>query len=116
METKNGKIRTTTDIIFELLEKDVRCRNDDKWLTYQVMRKFTNIYIPFEDFVKIPAFGTIQKIRQKIQNKKKLFPPTDPEVIKKRNLLNDEYKEIFSVKNEDKNFSVKPDDTFFDEE
>ena len=37
-------------------------------------RHYTKIYIPFEDFVKIPAFANAQKIRQKLQNKEgKIF-------------------------------------------
>ena len=72
------------ELILELLEKDIRCRNDDKWLTYKVMRHYTNIYIPFEDFNKLPAFETIKRCRAKIQNKEKRFLPTSEEVIKKR--------------------------------
>ena len=84
----------TTDIVMHLLKTDLRCRNDDKWLTYQVMRRFTKIYIPFEDFKKIPAFASVQKVRQKIQNKLGLFPPTQPDVIKKRNYRDNEIRDI----------------------
>lgn len=83
METRE-EIRTVQEMITELLENDVRCRNDDKWLTYQVMRRFTKIYIPFEDFQRIPAFETIKRVRAKIQNKEKRFLPTDPKVLVKR--------------------------------
>lgn len=83
METQE-EIKKVKEIIEELMTKDERCRNDDKWLTYLVMRKFTNIYIPFEDFQKIPAFATIQKVRQFIQNKEGRLQPTDPCVFYKR--------------------------------
>lgn len=82
--------------VLELLEKDIRCRNDDKYLTYCVMRKYTNIYIPFEDFGKIPAFETIKRTRANIQNKQKLFLPTIEEVRIKRRIREETFKEIFS--------------------
>ena len=83
METKK-EFRKVKDIVLDLLEVDERCRNDDKWLTYKVMRKFTSIYIPFEDFKKMPAFETIKRVRAKVQNEEKRFIPTDINVIKKR--------------------------------
>lgn len=83
-EYTREEIKTCRAIILKLLESDERNRNDDKLLTYNVMRHFTKIYIPFADFKKIPAFATIQKIRQHIQNKEGLFPPTDPKVVEKR--------------------------------
>ena len=70
--------------VLKLLNEDIRCRNDDKWLTYRVMREYTNIYIPFEDFNKLPAFETIKRCRAKIQNVLKLFPPTDERIKRKR--------------------------------
>lgn len=78
------ELKTCRAVILNLLETNEKCRNDDKVLTYLVMRHFTRIYIPFEDFKKIPAFATIQKVRQHIQNKEHLYPPTDPAVLEKR--------------------------------
>ena len=83
METK-VEIHKVTDLVLDLLKDDVRCRNDDKWLTYRVMRFFTNIYIPFEDFKKIPAFETIKRCRAKIQNVDQLYLPTEEQVIRRR--------------------------------
>lgn len=83
METKK-EFREVSKIVEQFLKEDERCRNDDKWLTYKVMRCFTNIYIPFEDFSKMPAFESIKRCRAKIQNELKLYPPTDPEIIRKR--------------------------------
>jgi len=62
------EITKIKDIVEDLLKIDLRCRNDDKWLVYQVTRKFTKIFIPFEDFKKIPAFETITRCRRFIQN------------------------------------------------
>ena len=87
-------LKTQYEQIEWLLKTDERCRNDDKWLTWRLMKFYTNIYIPFEDFEKIPAFANSQKIRQKIQNKEGKYLPTDPEVIKRRNVLNKKIKEF----------------------
>lgn len=93
MNTKQ-EFNKVNAIILKLLETDERCRNDDKWLTYSVMRHFTNIYIPFEDFAKIPAFETIKRCRAKIQNVDKLFIPTNPLVRAKRQQRQREVKEV----------------------
>ena len=67
------EFKTVNELVLYLLETDERCRNDDKWLTYKVMRYFTNIYIPFEDFDKMPSFETVKRCRAKIQNEKGLY-------------------------------------------
>lgn len=97
METK-AEITKVNEIVEELLNKDVRCRNDDKWLTYCVMRRFTNIYIPFEDFKKIPAFETIKRVRANIQNKQLRFLPTIQEVAKRRKMREDIFHKTFGGK------------------
>jgi len=89
------EIKKVSDIVLKLLKEDVRCRNDDKWLTYRVMRHFTKIYIPFEDFKKIPAFETVKRCRANIQNKYGLYLPTEPEVLKKRGHREIIFKEEF---------------------
>jgi len=78
------EIQKVSYIVKNLLASDVRTRNCDKYLTYLVMRHFTKIYIPFEDFNKIPAFETIKRTRAHIQNVEKLYPPTDELVKAKR--------------------------------
>jgi len=83
METKE-EIKTVKAIVEYLLLTDERNRNDDKWLTWNVMRHFTPIYIPFEDFEKIPSFESITRIRAQIQNVEKRYLPTKPEVVAKR--------------------------------
>ena len=83
METQE-EFKTVTKIIEELLEEDERCRNDDKWLTYRVMRYYTKIYIPFADFEKMTAFETIKRCRAKIQNNEGRFLPTSEKVKEKR--------------------------------
>lgn len=98
-----------SDIIVQLLAEDERCRNDDKWLTYRVMRKFTNIFIPFEDFEKIPAFETIKRCRAKIQNEMKIYQPTSPEVMRKRQRRQIEIRDLMVTQPEDLNSSMSSD-------
>ena len=92
METEK-EFKKVSELVEHLLATEVRCRNDDKWLTYQVMRYFTKIYIPFEDFKKIPAFETIKRVRAKIQNVEKRYLPTDEKVRIKRQQREKEVKE-----------------------
>ena len=79
-----AELKQVKKIVMHLLETDERTRNDDKWLTYRVMRQFTNIYIPFEDFSKMPSFESIKRSRAYIQNTQGMFPPTDIKVLHKR--------------------------------
>lgn len=98
METKE-EFKKVSEIVEELLEKEERCRNDDKYLTFRVMQHFTKIYIPFEDFDKMPAFETIKRVRAKIQNVEHRFIPTDKEVLEKRQKRQQEIKEILKNEN-----------------
>jgi len=97
METKE-EFNKVSEIVENLLKTNERCRNDDKYLTYLVMREFTNIFIPFEDFNKMPAFETIKRVRAKIQNTEGLYPPTDPEVLAKRQKRQEEIKDVVTIK------------------
>lgn len=97
------EITKVKDIVKNLLSTDDRCRNDDKWLTYKVMSKFTKIFIPFEDFAKIPTFETIRRTRQYIQNVEHQFEPTDPAVVKKRKKRQVVFQEQFVSDNEEDN-------------
>lgn len=94
-EHTKKEIAKVSETVLRLLKEDERCRNDDKWLTYRVMREFTNIYIPFADFEKIPAFETIKRVRAKIQNKDRLYQPTDSDVLKKRRTRAQTFNELF---------------------
>ncbi len=57
------------EIVERLLKEDRRCRSDTKWLTYRTMRYFTKIYIPFQDFLKIPSFESIARCKRDTMNK-----------------------------------------------
>ena len=93
LDTK-AEFKTVKEIVEFLLKTDERCRNDDRWLTYRVFRYFTKIYIPFEDFSKLPAFETVKRTRAYLQNVEKKFPPTDEKVKEKRQRREREVKEV----------------------
>jgi hypothetical protein len=93
LDTK-AEFKTVKAIVEFLLKSDERCRNDDKWLTYRVFRYFTKIYIPFEDFSKIPAFETVKRTRAYIQNVEKKYIPTDLNVLAKRQRREQEVKQV----------------------
>lgn len=81
-------------IVLKLLEEDEKCRNSDKWLIYNVMKYYTDVSFPFENFLQLPSFESIRRIRAKIQNEKKLFPPTEKDVIAKRKGKQDDVMEL----------------------
>ena len=51
--------------IIELMKNDQKCRNSDKWLVWKYLRDKAgiNIFIPFEDFERMPSFESIRRIR-----------------------------------------------------
>jgi hypothetical protein len=92
MSIKN-ELTKVKEIVLEELRTDERCRNDDKYLTWKVMRRFTPIWIPLKDFEKIPAFESIRRTRAFIQNEEKRFLPTDEKVRKARRVNEEAYRE-----------------------
>jgi hypothetical protein len=94
-ESRSQRVKDTIKRgVLELLREDERCRNDDKWLVWKYLREKAGIqiFIPFEDFKKMPAFESIRRVRQHIQNDLKLFLPTDPEVRIARRIEEEEWK------------------------
>ena len=87
------KLKEVKKLVEQILAEDERARNDDKWLIYRVLSHYTKVYIPFEDFEKIPSYETITRARRLIQNKEGKYLPTDPEVLKKRRIFEEEIKE-----------------------
>jgi hypothetical protein len=86
--------RTLKSIVIEVLEKDVQARNSDNWLIYCVLRYYTPIYIPPEDFHQLPAFESIKRCRATIQNEEHKFPPTDKDVMDRRGLKAEDFLQI----------------------
>src|SRR3972149_10322849 len=72
-------------LIEKIMEKDIRSRNDDKWLCFQVWREQgINLFIPFQDFERMFNPETIIRNRASIQNDEGRLLPTDPMVLIKR--------------------------------
>lgn len=67
---QHGKLRK---VVEKLLREDKKCRTDNKILTYKVLRHFTNIFIPFQDFIKIPHFESIARCKRDFMNKEGKF-------------------------------------------
>lgn len=89
------EIEKINAMVFKLMKEDERCRNDDEWLTFKVCSNFTKIFIPFEDFKKLPSFATIRRVRAQIQNVDKELLPTIPEVAIKRRVRDDDFRAYF---------------------
>jgi hypothetical protein len=62
------------EVVREVMKEDRRARRDRKWLSYKVMRRYTKIFIPYQDFLKIPSFESIAKCARDILNKNNEFP------------------------------------------
>ena len=92
-EVKEEKERfeTIKDRVTYILEKYPEARNSDLYLIICYIREFVPElskyiqYIPYNVIKKHDGlFESIRRARQHIQNSLGLFPPTDPEVIKRR--------------------------------
>lgn len=89
------EIEKVNQLVYNLMKTDERCRNDDEWLTFRICQNFTKIFIPFEDFKKLPSFATIRRVRAQIQNVDKELLPTIPEVAIKRRVRDDDFRAYF---------------------
>lgn len=84
-------------IVEKILEKDERSRSDDRWLVYCVYRKLTKIFIPFEDFEKLPSPESVTRCRRQIQNKEGRFK-ADKRTQIIRVFMEDEFRKHYSAK------------------
>jgi hypothetical protein len=94
MSDVDREIETTKVIVRDILKTDQRARNEDLYLIYLVFRKFTNIFIKFSDFRKLPSAETITRIRREL-NAKNLFLADDPKVLERRQRREREFKEYY---------------------
>ncbi len=60
-------------IVEEILKEDKNARENNSWLLYRVWRKYTRIFIPFEDFKKLPSPGSIMRSKRLIQNQENKY-------------------------------------------
>lgn len=91
-----NEFNNTTFMVEKILREDERARNDDLWLTYRLYSKLTKIFIPFEDFKKLPPPETISRCRRKIQNGQHRFLPTDLGVLERRRIREGDVRSYFS--------------------
>ncbi len=71
---KKMKGKHLREIVEKLLRENTGgCRTDTKKLTYLVMRHYTKIFIPFNDFKKIPSFESVARCKRDIMNREGKF-------------------------------------------
>lgn len=72
------------DVVHNILKKDSRARNNDKFLVLETLRHMGfKVYIDYEDLEVMPSFETITRSRRFIQNELGECLPT-PEVDQRR--------------------------------
>jgi len=64
---------TIIKIVEEILKEDKEARENNSWLLYRVWKKFTTIFIPFEDFKKLPSPESIMRSKRLIQNQENKY-------------------------------------------
>lgn len=86
------KLRTVKDRVEWLMQTYPETRNDDFYLYLLYVRHFEPKlsgyikFIPFNLIKNATRFETVRRVRQKLQEAG-LYPPTDPEILRKRKRL-----------------------------
>lgn len=79
------EFRRVKDVVRQVLQAEVRARNDDKYLTWCVLNRMGfKVFMDFKTFNDMPSFETIRRARQRIQNNDGEYMPTDSLVKRKR--------------------------------
>lgn len=88
------------DKILYCLEKYPESRNSDTKLTNAIWVEFYSEHlfkengqwaVKLTEIYELPKHGDVKRVRAIIQNKEKMFLPTDLEIRKQRNILEEEY-------------------------
>ncbi len=61
------EIRTTKEIVEQILVDDLEARKNDKWLIIRFMQEVSGFAFPYEKLDNLPAFETITRVRRKLQ-------------------------------------------------
>jgi hypothetical protein len=98
MENILTELNTLYQRVDKLLENENRCKNSDKWLIYRVLEEICSekgekLFIPWTLFDEFPSYESISRCRRKIQNDEQRHLPTDQEVIDRRKIRKDVFKE-----------------------
>ncbi|MFO7677536.1 MAG: hypothetical protein R6V50_04040 [Thermoplasmatota archaeon] len=65
-------------VVEEALASDPRARANDKWLSFQTLRRMGfKVYIPFDDMDAMPSFESISRARRKLQSTGKFLAPKE---------------------------------------
>jgi len=89
----------TRDLVIMLFQQNEETRNSDLLLTWVYLKKFCGLDMPPLSWGQIQRLEgrleSIRRIRAKIQNVERIYPPTRPEVMKKRRQKEADYQEFF---------------------
>jgi hypothetical protein len=82
------EFKAAKEIVHECLTEDARCRNDDLFLILKVWQKKQqiNCFVPYDKLSEMIKPETITRVRRKIQNDDGELLPTDPEVLRRRKI------------------------------
>jgi len=97
-------LREVRNKVADILREYPEARNSDLYLTILYLRKYTELgkyirFIPYDVIKKYDGLlESIRRSRQYIQNTLGLYPPTDPEVVRKRKLKEKRIKKTIGAK------------------
>jgi len=97
-------LREVRNKVVDILREYPESRNSDLYLTILYLRKYTELgkyirFIPYDVIKKYDGLlESIRRSRQYIQNTLGLYPPTDPEVVRKRKLKEKRIKKTIGAK------------------
>lgn len=94
MQDVAEKIELLYPQVEDVLRDSAMARNSDKILTWKIWQKFYGVagVIGEEMFYELPDVDSITRVRRKIQNDEKKYPPTSWEIAKQRHWLENEWK------------------------
>lgn len=118
-EELNKELGTTRRRVLNLLARDERFRNSDRKLYFAILKESwdsTNISEEFEAVAGFdgmflealykllevsPDKSSVKRVRAQIQNQDEMYPATDPDVIRKRQQRDKQFREYYAPKGKD---------------
>ncbi len=87
------------DQVMLLLSRYPDARNNDFYLQLLWLKTFGGIKaLPFIEWPKIKELSgrleSVRRMRQKVQNEMGLYPPTDPEILKRRQERQERFRQL----------------------
>jgi len=103
MQTIRQQIKLLKDQVRHILENYPKTRNSDIALTIELWKEFypqnirvivktNDLLVRLEDLYHLPNQDNVKRIRAKIQNEEKEYPPTDWKIAENRGWLEEEWK------------------------